>query len=140
MINKPQHSTIEDSLNLIHVTSHNSNYSTDEGDYSSLLYVFVSIDRFDANQYGIEKEKIPFISFVSDVYLEHDILKTIFNSVDTYYSYHDNECRDISIWNDDEYGRSIRIDELVYQEKKEEYKNIDFYNWIENALKVAIFI
>lgn len=140
MINKPQHSTIEDSLNLIHVTSHNSNYSTDEGDYSSLLYVFVSIDRFDANQYGIEKEKIPFISFVSDVYLEHDILKTIFNSVDTYYSYHDNECWDISIWNDDEYGRSIRIDELVYQEKKEEYKNIDFYNWIENALKVAIFI
>lgn len=141
MNNIHQHSTIEASLNLIYVTSHNSNYSTDEGDYSELLYVFVSIDRFNPEQYGNEEEKVPFVSFVSEVYLKPEILSKMFHAIDTYHSYHDvGECWNISIWNDYQYGRSIRIDELTYQEKKDECKNIDLNEWIHQALEVAIFI
>lgn len=141
MINKPQHSAIENSLNLIHVTSHDSNYSTDEGDYSALLYVYVSIDRFDVSQYGNSEELIPFASFVSEVSLEQEVLKKLFNSIDTYHSYHEaNEGWNIAIWNDYEHGRSIRIDELTFQERKDEFKNINFDDWLQNALKVAIFI
>lgn len=141
MISKPQHSKISNALNLIHVTSHDSNYSTDEGDYSDLLYVYVSIDKFDANQYGNSENLVPFASFVSEVYLEQDVLKNLFNSIDTHHSYNkSNDGWNIAIWNDYVYGRSIRIDELTFQELKDEFKNINFDNWLKNALQVAIFI
>lgn len=141
MIKQPKHSSSSTPLNLIHITHHDSNYTTDEGDYSEILYVYTSMDRFNPAHYGNDEDKIPFVQFVIDEFLEASVLKLLFHAVSTEYDYHDgDDCWTIAIWNDYEYGRSIRIEDRIYQEKKLECKDINFDKWIQEALESAIFI
>lgn len=141
MIIKPEHSVSSTPLTLIHITDHDSNYSTDEGDYSDLLYVYRSIDRFNPDHYGDENEKIQFVQFSTESPMEISVIKKMFNAVTTQYAYHYSSCCwAISIWNDYHNGRSIRIEDRIYQEDSEACKGIDFDQWIKEALEEALFI
>lgn len=141
MIIKPEHSVSSSPLTLIHITNHDSNYSTDEGNYSDLLYVYTSIDKFDPDNYGDSEEKIPFVQFSNDCPMDVTAIKKMFNAVSTRYAYHDSDsCWTISIWNDYHNGRSIRIEDRIYQEDNEACKDIDFDQWIKDALEEALFI